>query len=239
MPSRTAKTERQPNGADKRATYKPTVRTRILDAAAKAFVTHGYGNTRLAQIAKMAAVSRSTLYENFPGKEQLLVAINHQVIEESLTLVRDALSQTPSAIEALRHWLRSGIVLTDRYRTLLKIMHSDEVQPNLLLDREATLQSIQDGQKWVRQLLRRGIKSGELRADLNVNRTAHSLQNMHYLFTKQAAADHPLFDFGVDAGATTIDLLVHGLAAAPRLSATSRLSKSPHLLKTKEARGKH
>lgn len=212
MPARHTAND-QPPAADRRAT-----RTRILDAAAKAFVAHGFGATRLAQIAKMAGVSRSTLYENFPGKEQLLVAINHQVIEESLTLVRDTLTQEPNTIEALRRWLRSGIILTDRYRTLLKIMHSDEVQPNLLLDRDATLLSIQDARKWVRQTLRRGIKNGELRADIDVNRTAHSLQNMHYLFTKQAAADHPLFEFGADAGATSIDLLLRGLAAPARPS---------------------
>jgi TetR/AcrR family fatty acid metabolism transcriptional regulator len=208
MPSPKPTAKPKPNSSDKRDT-----RTRILDAAAKAFVTHGFGNTRLSQIAKMAGVSRSTLYESFPGKEQLLVAINHQVIEESLALVRDALDQAPSATEAIRRWLRSGIVLTDRYRNLLKIMHSDEVQPNLLLDREATLQSIQDAQKWLRQVLRRGIKDGEFRADIHINRTAHSLQNIHYLLTKQAAADHPLFDFGADGGETSIDLLIRGLLA--------------------------
>lgn len=197
-------------GADKRDT-----RTRILDAAAKAFVTHGFGNTRLSQVAKMAGVSRSTLYEMFPGKEQLLLAINHQLIGESLAQVRDALSQPVSATEAIRRWLRGGIALTDRSRTLLKIMHSDEVQPDLLLDRDAALQSIQDAQKWLRQVLRRGIREGEFRADLHVSRTAHSLQNMHYLLTKQAAADHPLFDFGADGGETSIDLLVRGLLASP------------------------
>ncbi|HEY3699562.1 MAG TPA: TetR/AcrR family transcriptional regulator [Spongiibacteraceae bacterium] len=186
-------------------------RTRILDAAAKAFVAHGYSHTRLSEIAKIAGVSRSTLYENFPGKEQLLVAINHQVIAESLAVARDTLHAGPSAAEAIRLWLRTSVLLTDRYRTLLKIMHSDEVQPSLLIDREATMQSISDAQKWVRQVLRRGIKSGELRADISINRTAHSLQSIHYLLTKQAAADYPLFEFGADAGELAIDLVIRGL----------------------------
>lgn len=188
---------------------------RILDAAAKTFVADGFGNTRLSQVAKLAGVSRSTLYELFPGKEQLLVGLNHRVIEESLAQVHAALDGAASAEDAIRRWLRNGIVLTDRYRDLLRVMHSDEVQPELLVDREATQQSIKEAQKWMRQVLRRGIADGEFRADLNVNRTAHSLQNMHYLLTRQAAAEYPLFDFGIDGGETFIDLLVRGLLASP------------------------
>jgi AcrR family transcriptional regulator len=197
------------------AVAKPDTRTRILDAAAKSFVAHGFGNTRLSQVAKLAGVSRSTLYELFPGKEQLLIALNHQVIDESLAQVRAALDESTSAEQAIRNWLRGGIVLSDRYRGLLRIMHSDEAQPELLVDREATQRSIKDAQKWMRQVLRRGIRDGEFRADLHVARVAHSLQNMHYLLTKQAAADHPLFDFGADGGETSIDLLVRGLLANP------------------------
>lgn len=190
---------------------RPDTRLRILDAAATAFLQQGYGGARLAQIAKSAGVSRSTLYELFPGKEQLLAGINHLVIAESIAQAQLALTGAESSHAALRNWLRGAMQLRGRYRTLLKIMHSDEAQPNLLLDREATVKSIQDVQKIVRKLLREGIASGEFRADLPINRTAQSLQNFHYLLTRQAAADFPLFDLGADNGDTLIDLLLRGL----------------------------
>lgn len=189
----------------------PEVCVRLLDAAARSFVAQGYGNARLAQIAKMAGVSRSTLYEYFPGKDHLLIALNHLLIDVLVTQVRDTLAQAPTVLEGLRAWLRTGVRPQPTHRALLKIIYSDEVQPSLVLDREATAGSIRDAQKWVRQALRRGVESGELRADLVVSRAAHSLQNLHSLFTRQAVADYPLFDFGPDQGETMIDLILRGL----------------------------
>lgn len=192
-----------------------TTRQRILDAAARSFITHGYRDARLAQIARVAGVSRSTLYEYFPGKEQVLIALNHQLIEVLVAQVRDTLGQAPSALDGIRSWLRTGVQPEATHRPLLKIIYADDVQPSLLLDRDATRRSICDAQKWVRRVLRQGIRAGELRADLAVPRTAHSLQNLHSLLTRQAVADYPLFDFGADKGETTIDIVLRGLQSGP------------------------
>lgn len=48
---------------------------------------------------------------------------------------------------------------------------------------------------------------------LPLQRTAHSLQNLHSLFTRQAVADYPLFDFGEDQGKTMIEMVLRGLQA--------------------------
>lgn len=188
-----------------------TTRQRILEAAALSFVSLGYRHARLAQVARSAGVSRSTLYEYYPGKEQLLIALNHWLIEVLVAQVRYTLESAPSTLEGIQRWLRTGVEPEAVHRPLLKIIYADDVQPSLLLDREATQRSIRDAQKWVRRALRRGIDAGELRADLGIAETAHSLQNLHSLFTRQAVADYPLFDFGPDKGATTIDIVLRGL----------------------------
>ncbi|MCO7504758.1 MULTISPECIES: TetR/AcrR family transcriptional regulator [unclassified Pseudomonas] len=49
---------------------------RILAAAGRMFIEHGYEGTSMEEIAKAAAVTRQTLYNRFPeGKESLFVAV--------------------------------------------------------------------------------------------------------------------------------------------------------------------
>lgn len=188
-------------------------RGRLLAAAVEVFVAQGYREARLAQVAKLAGVSRSTLYAHFAGKEQLLLALNHQLIDALLAQMRETLGTAPSAREGIRDWLSTGIRPGERHRTLLKIIYSDAVQPSLLLDRAATARSIRDAQVWLREALARGVAAGEFRADMDVARTAHSLQNIHSLLTRQAVADYPLFDVGADDETTMLALLLRGLGA--------------------------
>ena len=48
---------------------------RILAAAHKMFLQHGYGETSMDAIARLAGVSKATLYSHFDGKAQLFAAL--------------------------------------------------------------------------------------------------------------------------------------------------------------------
>jgi TetR/AcrR family transcriptional regulator, mexJK operon transcriptional repressor len=50
-------------------------RRAILDAATEVFLQKGYLATNMDEIAALAAVSKQTVYKNFPSKEALFVAI--------------------------------------------------------------------------------------------------------------------------------------------------------------------
>lgn len=53
---------------------------RILAAAGRMFIEHGYEGASMEEIAKAAAVTRQTLYNRFPeGKESLFVAVAEQM----------------------------------------------------------------------------------------------------------------------------------------------------------------
>src|SRR4030066_1568224 len=60
------------NKSDKRAIDKRAV---ILDAALRTFVKRGYPKTKVAEIASEAGVAEGTLYNYFPSKEDLLLAL--------------------------------------------------------------------------------------------------------------------------------------------------------------------
>jgi AcrR family transcriptional regulator len=57
--------------------------TVILDAAARVFSRSGYAATTTNHIARHAGVSIGSIYEYFPGKDAILVALTHRHVDEA------------------------------------------------------------------------------------------------------------------------------------------------------------
>lgn len=188
-------------------------RTRILDTAARLFVEKGFQQTRLTEIARHAGVARSTLYELFANKDAILVAINDQLIEQSLHLEQEMLNDDDEPETALRNWFLAIYRVDDSYKNLLRIMYSDEVQPSLLLNRDAIGESVTQAGTIVRRILRKGIKSGAFRADLNIARTARALQGLYYFLTRQLVTDYPVVELDAGHAEDVIQLALNGLVS--------------------------
>ncbi|HEV7734984.1 MAG TPA: TetR/AcrR family transcriptional regulator [Candidatus Binatia bacterium] len=65
----------------------------ILEAAARVFAAHGYAAGTTNRIAEAAGVSIGSLYEYFPNKDAILVALMEQHIAEGETVMRALLAQ--------------------------------------------------------------------------------------------------------------------------------------------------
>ena len=72
-------------------------RQAILDAATEVFLQKGYLATNMDEIAALAAVSKQTVYKNFPGKETLFVEIVSSVTNRASDRVH---SEMPDLAEA-------------------------------------------------------------------------------------------------------------------------------------------
>lgn len=69
-------------------------RAQLLSAAQEVFVEHGYHSAAMDEIADRAGVSKPVLYQHFPGKLDLYLAILDQHTGELLGDVRVALEST-------------------------------------------------------------------------------------------------------------------------------------------------
>lgn len=87
----TATSDTRPRGArlPKRAR-----RRQLLAAAQEIFVAQGYHAAAMDDIADRAGVSKPVLYQHFPGKLELYIALLEQHSEELVTKVRTALAST-------------------------------------------------------------------------------------------------------------------------------------------------
>ena len=69
-------------------------RRQLLDAALAVFVSRGYHAAAMDEIAERAGVSQPVLYQHFPGKLELYLALLDQSVDNLLESVRDALGST-------------------------------------------------------------------------------------------------------------------------------------------------
>ena len=69
-------------------------RAQLLDVALEVFVEQGYHAASMDEIADRAGVSKPVLYQHFPGKLDLYLALLETSCDTVITEVRDALAST-------------------------------------------------------------------------------------------------------------------------------------------------
>lgn len=97
----------------------PTLhRHRLLEGMARAVAEKGYADTTIADIVRMAAVSRRTFYEHFPAKGDCLVALYEAASRNALDVLRAAIDpghdwegQAEAALDAYFDCLSGNPVL--------------------------------------------------------------------------------------------------------------------------------
>jgi AcrR family transcriptional regulator len=70
-------------------------RQQLLAAAQEVFVAQGYHAAAMDDIAERAGVSKPVLYQHFPGKLELYLALLDSTSEQLVARVREALATTP------------------------------------------------------------------------------------------------------------------------------------------------
>jgi AcrR family transcriptional regulator len=69
-------------------------RRQLLDAALEVFVSRGYHAAAMDEIAERAGVSKPVLYQHFPGKLELYLALLDESVDGLIETVRHALQST-------------------------------------------------------------------------------------------------------------------------------------------------
>jgi AcrR family transcriptional regulator len=135
-------------------------RERILEVAKVAFSQSG-ANTSLDDIARQAGVGAGTLYRHFPTREDLLEAVYRTEVEK-LAAAELRFSETLPPVEALRAWM---LLFVDYIATKQLIAPA----LNVLVGDPKKVFEASYAQIWeaIRALVKRAIKSGDIRKDLD------------------------------------------------------------------------
>jgi AcrR family transcriptional regulator len=135
-------------------------RERILAVAKQEFSRSG-ADASLEDIIKKAAIGPGTLYRHFPTREDLLVAVYRSEMEKLAEAARD-LTASMSPVEALRAWLLLFVDAIETKQIIAPALNTLVGDPKKVF--EASHTAIHEA---LRALVKRAIKSGDIRRDLD------------------------------------------------------------------------
>lgn len=135
-------------------------RERILEVA-KAEFTRSGADASLDEIAKQAGVGAGTLYRHFPTRDALLEAVYRTEVEK-LAAAERKFSQEMPPVDALRAWMLLFVDYIAAKRIIAPAL-------NALVGGHSKVIEESYAQVWgaIRALVKRAIKSGDIRKDLD------------------------------------------------------------------------
>jgi AcrR family transcriptional regulator len=135
-------------------------RERVLEVAKQEFTRVG-ANASLEDIAKKAGVGPGTLYRHFPTREDLLVAVYRSEVEK-LAAAERTLADREAPVEALRAWLLLFVDAVETKHIIAPVLNTLVGDPKKVF--ETSYAQIHEA---LRALVKRAIKSGDIRKDLD------------------------------------------------------------------------
>jgi len=137
-------------------------RNEISNAAVQLFLQKGFTETTMREIAAAAQIGKSTLYDYFKTKDEVLLTVIEDMILGATTEARSIIEQPSPAIERLRQVMMKHIeYLVAQKEVYLKLSY--EVQ-RLSLESQRRIQLHRHAyQDLVRRLIEEGIAEGAIR----------------------------------------------------------------------------
>jgi AcrR family transcriptional regulator len=137
-------------------------RERILEVAKQAFTRSG-ADTSLDDIAKQAGVGPGTLYRHFPTRKELLKAVYRNELE-NLATAGEKFAETVPPVEALRAWLLLFVDAVAAKQIIAPALNA------LVGDHKKVFEaSYAQVHEAIGRLVKRAVKSGDIRKDLDPN----------------------------------------------------------------------
>jgi AcrR family transcriptional regulator len=139
-------------------THRREVRAAILQTTAALASKHGLTAVTMSQIAEETGIGRATLYKYFPDVEAILVAWHEQHVAAHLEHLAHLGDQPGSAGERLQRVL-------SMYARIQHERHGHQLSP-LVHRGEHVAFAEQKLRKFLRELIAKAAKTGEVRDDL-------------------------------------------------------------------------
>jgi len=131
-----------------------------MEVAKQAFRRSG-ANASLDEIAKDAGVGPGTLYRHFPTRDELLKAVYRTELEK-LAAAEQKFAETMPPVEALRAWLLLFVDAVAAKQIIAPALNT------LVGDHKKVFEaSYAQMHEAIRALVKRAVKSGDIRKDLD------------------------------------------------------------------------
>ncbi len=142
----------------------------IIKAALLEFTEKGFENTSMNLIAERANLSKGGLYHHFKSKDDLLFAVNNQIMRPLVQLMREAESME-SPLNGLNLFIKGYIVFWYFHKKELEITLTAISKLLKAETKKDYLEYINNMKHFLEYLLIKGIEKGEIK-NINAGITA-------------------------------------------------------------------
>ena len=205
--------------SDKKAIDKRRV---ILDAALKTFVRRGYSETRVSEIASEAGVAEGTLYNYFPSKEDLLLALFDEKWSGIIDEIKNKISRFDDPNKKLKAIFSLVIRMFKGDRQLAELFMVDVKQSSIFLN-NYTINRIIEFLALIEEILEEGKRKGIYRKDLDTRVAKMIIFGaaqgilLSWVLSESAAVKNNTFKFSLFQAAKTLkDVFKSGLVGEKR-----------------------
>jgi TetR/AcrR family fatty acid metabolism transcriptional regulator len=150
----------------KKSEDKSDKRTLILDAAMKTFVKRGYSDTRVSEIAAEAKVAEGTLYNYFPSKEEILLALFDEKWGGIIDEIKKKISRLNDPNDKLKAIFSMVVTMFKKDRHLAEIFLIDIKQSSIFLN-NYTINRVVEFIDLIEEILAEGKRKGIYRKNLD------------------------------------------------------------------------
>ena len=155
------------------------IRDRIIDKSSELFI-HGIKSVSMDEIATSLGISKRTLYENFKDKEDILLSCINIYSEKKKEIFLQAETSSDNIIEL---FLR--LIDQPHFSRFPNLKFFEDIEKYYPKVRMHLLEKRDENFEMMKVFLRRGVKEGVIRDNLNIEIAAYIVHDTHsYLFMR-------------------------------------------------------
>ncbi len=192
-----------------RERHKQERKERIYRAALQLFREKGFDETTVEEIAEAAQVAKGTFFNYFPTKESVLLYFGEQQLGGLYALTSMRGTNGSSAVERIRHLLRSLAASAEEDRELVQLMVTQALRASDLMPSKRG----RFGFRAIAALLiAQGQRAGEFRKDISADMIAGLLEAVYFYELFQWCANPVPYSLARRLD-TMVDLILAGVGA--------------------------
>ena len=141
---------------------RPARRRQLLTAAQEVFVENGYHAAAMDDIAERAGVSKPVLYQHFPGKLELYLALLDMHVEDMVGRMREALSSTTENKQRVRNTFRAYFDFVSTQGEAFRLVFESDLR-NVAPVRQRVERALQDCAEMISRVIQEdtGVSADE------------------------------------------------------------------------------
>lgn len=144
-------------------------RERIVEAAIEVFRQQGIEKTKISDIVKVAGIAQGTFYLYFPSKLSLMPAIAEVMVEKTLDIVKDRVSEREPFSTRLDQLVDAIFEVNEEYHEIQALIYAGLASTEHLKNWETVYAPFYE---WISDGLKQAIEDNIIRDSVDPERTA-------------------------------------------------------------------